>query len=375
MQSAFITNVLISIPDLGYIATMQNFSTRAFRSITLAITLIAVSPLLTASGPTAIKAALKENGKYVNWGATNPTDTTWVRLKFFARRVNNSINGRDGSPPPLQENDGETLRNSHGSLASNVTWIGHATFLIQLGGLSILTDPNWSDKTGPVSFAGPPRLVDPGLALDELPPIDLVVISHNHYDHLDLKTLQALAEMNSETRFLVPENNAELLNSVGIHNVRELNWGQTEVIGNLQVYCMPAQHWSRRSLTDGNEALWSSWSFISRNKHLFFAGDTAYQTHFVAIRDMLGAPDVALLPIGAYEPVAMMKPAHLNPEEAVQAGLDLRAETIVSMHYGTFDLADEPLAEPPIRFYRAARQAGIAESRIWNLKIGETRGF
>jgi len=363
------------MPDLGYIPLMQYFSTRASQFLILAITLMAVSPWLTASDPMTIKAAQNKDGKYVNWGASNPTDTAWVRLKFLARRVNSSINGRDGSPPPRIENDGEMLRGSHGSKASNITWIGHATFLIQLAGLSILTDPNWSDRTGPVSFAGPPRLVDPGLKLEALPPIDLVVISHNHYDHLDLPSLKALAKRNPETRFLVPADNAELLNSVGILNVGEFNWGQTESVGDLQIFCMPAQHWSRRSPLDGNESLWSSWSFVSGNKHLFFAGDTGYQTHFTAIKDTLGPPDVALLPIGAYEPVAMMKPAHLDPEEAVQAGLDLEAETIVSMHYGTFDLADEPLAEPPIRFYRAARQAGIAESRIWNLKIGETRSF
>jgi N-acyl-phosphatidylethanolamine-hydrolysing phospholipase D len=311
------------------------------------------------------------DGRYLSWAEADDKGTLWVRLKFLARRLTNSLTGVANLTPLLYASDNPGLAPP----ANSLTWIGHATFLIRINGVNILTDPIWSAHTGPLSFIGPPRLVKVPIQISELPPIDLVVISHNHFDHLDTPTLRQLAEQNPQTHFLVPADNAHILHDVGITRVSELNWGDGWSIGDLTITCLPAQHWSRRTPWDGNQSLWASWSVQSPDRHLYFAGDTAYQTHFKAIKDALGSPDIALLPIGAYQPVAMMKPSHLDPEEAVQAGLDLGARTIVSMHYGTYDLSDEPIDEPPLRFSQAAETAGYSRADTWNLAIGESRSL
>jgi N-acyl-phosphatidylethanolamine-hydrolysing phospholipase D len=213
------------------------------------------------------------------------------------------------------------------------------------------------------------------VAIADLPPIDFVLISHNHYDHLDLRTLRALAERDPKTRFLVPLGNAKLLREQGIERVEELNWGEETRHGAVAIHCLPAQHWSRRGLGDQNRALWSSWAVVAPDRRFYFAGDTGYFDGFSAIGRALGPFDLAAVPIGAYQPEAMMAQSHLDPEQAVQASRDLRARRALAMHYGTFDLSDEPLDEPPRRFRTAAQAAGIAESDTWVLAIGETRGF
>jgi N-acyl-phosphatidylethanolamine-hydrolysing phospholipase D len=211
--------------------------------------------------------------------------------------------------------------------------------------------------------------------LATLPPIDFVVISHNHYDHLDLPTLRALAKRRAETVFLVPLGNGALLRRAGIERVEELDWGDTRTIGAVTVHCLPNQHWSSRGLTDERKALWSSWSVIGAERRVYFAGDTGLFPELESIGGALGPFDLALLPIGAYEPVPMMRPVHLDPEEAVEAARMLRAERAVAMHFGTFDLTDEPIGEPPVRFREAAAAAGRDADAAWVLRIGETRDF
>lgn len=213
----------------------------------------------------------------------------------------------------------------------------HATFL---------TDPIWSETASPVSFAGPTRLVAPGVKLEDLPPIDFVVISHNHYDHMDLPTLVALAERSPHTRFFVPLDNGDLLRDSGIDNVRELDWGDSETYAGVRVHCLPAQHWSKRGIGDDRTMLWSSWAVVGPERRFYFAGDTGYFDGFARVAAALGPFDLAAVPIGAYEPSAMMRPSHMNPEEAVRAAVDLEARRAVAMHYGTFQLSDEPLEEP-----------------------------
>jgi len=201
------------------------------------------------------------------------------------------------------------------------------------------------------------------------------MISHNHYDHLDLPTLRRLAKRNPQTVFFVPVGNGKLLRKNGIDQVQEMNWGDTVSYKSATIYCLPAQHWSKRSLTDTRKALWSSWAVTGPQRRFFFAGDTGYYSGFKAIGDTLGPFDLAAVPIGAYEPNAMMKASHMNPEEAVQAALDLGANNAVAIHYGTFNLSDEPLAEPPLRFKAAAENTPLANSHSWVLDIGETRTF
>jgi N-acyl-phosphatidylethanolamine-hydrolysing phospholipase D len=297
-----------------------------------------------------------------------------TRFPFFLRRFGTSIVGR-GDGAPRVENDGAFLRENARHSVPTLTWVGHATLLVQMGGASFLTDPTWSRTASPVRWPGPRRFVPPGIDLDDLPPIDFVVVSHNHYDHLDAGTLRRLARRDPETRFLVPLGNGELLRKNGIENVDELDWGEGRRVGGVTVHCLPAQHWSRRGLRDERRALWSSWAMIAPERRFYFAGDSGYFEGYTAIGEALGPFDVAAVPIGAYEPQAMMREAHLDPEQAVQAARDLRAQRAMGMHFGTFDLSDEPLDEPPKRFRAAGRAAGLDDADVWILKIGETREF
>ncbi len=254
-----------------------------------------------------------------------------------------------------------------------VTWIGHATLFIQLDGLNILTDPHWSERASPVSFAGPKRLVPPGLRFDDLPPIHLILISHDHYDHLDLETVRRLEERH-RPRFLVPLGIKGWLEKVGIRNVEELDWWDSRKIQDCLVTCTPVQHFSGRTLWDRNRRLWSGWSVQGTRRHVFFAGDTGYYPElFKEIGRRLGTFDLAAIPIGAYLPAYMMKFVHSTPEQALQIFSDIHAERFLAMHWGTFDLADEPIDDPPKRLEAETHRLGLDSTRIWIMKPGETR--
>lgn len=256
-----------------------------------------------------------------------------------------------------------------------MTWIGHATVLVQMEGVRFLTDPIWSDSPSPIRSLGPRRFVAPGLPIEALPPIDFVLISHNHYDHLDLPTLRALAKRRPETVFLVPIGNGALLQGEDITRVIELDWGETHRYGPLEIHCLPAQHWSKRGLRDDNKSLWASWAVVGKTRRFYFAGDTGYFDGFARIRDALGDFDLAAVPVGAYEPVEMMQPSHLNPEEAVQAAEDMGAQRALAIHFGTFDLSDEALADPPRRFLKRATEGALGRAGAWVFSIGESRPF
>jgi N-acyl-phosphatidylethanolamine-hydrolysing phospholipase D len=215
--------------------------------------------------------------------------------------------------------------------------------------------------------------VAPGLDLESIGRIDFVVISHNHYDHLDLSTLKTLAD--GDTPFLVPLANTETLNRHGIGPLFELDWWESIQIGDARIDCVPARHWSRRAITDMNRSLWGGWVVRIGDRAVYFAGDTGMFPGFVEIGERLGPIDLAMMPIGAYEPRAMMEPAHLNPEEAIAAVLATKAVRSVAMHFGTFELSEEPLHEPPERFVRASEAAGRGSEVDWVFKIGETRKF
>jgi len=338
--------------------------------LALLLSLPATAQDVSTLGP----ARRDADGRFLNTVGALSRGSAGVRFPFFLRRIAGSFRERPGAPASVA-NDGAFLRENARHSNPTVTWIGHATLLVQMDHVTFLTDPIWSDTASPVSFAGPRRFVAPGMALEDLPPIDFVLISHNHYDHLDLPTLTALAARDPATRFFVPLGNAELLRESGIANVDELDWGGSLTHEGVRVTCVPSQHWSGRGLRDERRALWSSWVVTGATRRFYFAGDTGYFAGFPSIARALGPFDLAALPIGAYEPAAMMKPAHLNPEEAVQAALDLDARVAVAIHFGTFDLSDEPLDEPPRRFRDAAAKSALGESGAWVLRIGEMREF
>jgi N-acyl-phosphatidylethanolamine-hydrolysing phospholipase D len=319
-------------------------------------------------------APRSKDGRFTNPIGDLAHGSFGVRFPFMARRLMSAFrSGRDA--PRRVPNDGVFLRQNARHSVPTVTWIGHSTLLVQMEHLTFLTDPIWSDTPSPVPFWGPSRFVAPGIALENLPAIDFVVISHNHYDHLDLPTLEALAQRDADTRFLVPLGNGALLRKRGIERVEEFDWGETTQHEGVTIHCLPAQHWSKRSLTDDHKALWSSWAVTGSGRRFYFAGDTGYFDGFVQIGLALGPFDLAAMPIGAYEPSAMMHESHMNPEEAIQATLDLRARRAVAMHFGTFDLSDEPLDEPLRRFKAAATRTATGAAEAWGLDIGETRAF
>lgn len=226
-----------------------------------------------------------------------------------------------------------------------ITLVNHSTVLLQQLGWNILTDPIWSERASPLSWIGPRRHRKPGVALGDLPPIDAVLISHNHYDHLDLPTLRLLSSRRGAT-FFVPARLVQLLRSENIGPVHELDWGESLSLAGFTIHCVPALHFSSRRLYDRNITLWCGYVIRCRERLVYFAGDTAFGNHFSQIRAAFGAPDLALLPIGAYEPRWFMSPVHMSPEEAVRAHRILGARTSIAIHHGTFQLADEGLDAP-----------------------------
>jgi N-acyl-phosphatidylethanolamine-hydrolysing phospholipase D len=311
-------------------------------------------------------------GRFENWTPGLPRAGPSVTLPFFLRRMTARFRSPEELPQVAPAAAGR-LRANRMPMQPTVTWVGHATLLVQLAGMSFLTDPIWSGAAGPGGVIGARRWRDPGLALEELPPIDFVLISHNHYDHLDLPTLEKLARLHPGARFFVPLENGELLRDAGIRDVVELDWGERRRHGAVTIHCLPAQHWSQRRIADRRRALWSSWAVTGPELRFYFGGDSGAFEGYEKIGRLLGPFDLAALPIGAYEPVEMMRPFHLDPEEAVDAGLALRARRMLGIHFGTFDLADEPAGDPPRRFRAAADRAGVAGEDVWILDIGETR--
>lgn len=312
-----------------------------------------------------------ENRRFRNPGGPIVQAGPWVTLPFFGRRVAARFRTPIGLPRSVAVDIGPL----DSAEAPRATWLGHATVLVQIGGIAFLTDPNWSQTAGPTRFTGAVRLVDPPIAMDALPPIDFVLLSHNHYDHLDLPTLRQLADRNPRLVLFAPLGHTDLLRTVGADRIVEMDWGEWVTFAGVGVHCLPARHWSRRGLFDMKRSLWSSWAVTAGERRFFFAGDTAMFDGFRSIGRALGPFDLAALPIGAYEPVAMMKDSHLNPEEAAAASRELRADRSLAIHYATFDLSDEPHAEPPRRFRKAMAAMGAAEEKVWIVDIGESRRF
>jgi len=261
---------------------------------------------------------------------------------------------------------------------TSVTWISHATALLQINGMNVITDPIFSERASPFSFIGPKRKVPLNIAPEQLPHIDVVVISHNHYDHLDQASVEKLnRQAGGPPLFLVPLGVKEWMAGVGITNVREMDWWDKTSAGTLDISFVPVQHWSARSLTDRSETLWGGWVIKTAGGaphpfSVFFAGDTGYSKDFQDIGRKFGSFDFALIPIGAYAPRWFMQGQHVDPEQAVLIHKDVHAKRSIGIHWGTFELADEPLDEPPQLLAEAVKKAGLPAREFTVLKHGET---
>ena len=329
----------------------------------IAGTVAAVGWALSVPGHRGAASDHFDGRVFANVGAVHPT-RAWKVLKWIATRQRGRwrlTTEPAYGPPPPQEVPGARLR---------VTLVGHATVLIQTGGLSILTDPVWADRCSPVTWAGPRRMRPPGLRFEDLPPIDAVLLSHNHYDHLDVATLRRLAREH-RPRFLVPSGNAAYLASEGIAGAEDLDWWQSTALGSLNVTAVPAQHFSGRGLFDRNRTLWCGFVVQGEGGRVYFAGDTGHGPFLDQLAAKFAPLRLALLPIGAYEPRWFMSPVHMAPDEAVRAHEQLAARTSVGIHYGTFQLADDGELEGAERLRAIVSAAPEPRPRFLLLPFGE----
>jgi N-acyl-phosphatidylethanolamine-hydrolysing phospholipase D len=254
-----------------------------------------------------------------------------------------------------------------------VTWVGHSSVLIQLDGRNILTDPMWSERASPVQFAGPRRWVPPAVGFAELPPLDIVLLSHNHYDHLDDATVRRLTRAHPQATWILPLGLAGFVQQRGARQVIELDWWQEHATPALRIVATPALHFSSRGIGDRGATLWCGFALAAASgRRVFFAGDTGFHPEFARIGERCGPFDVALMPIGAYEPRWFMRYLHMNPEEAVAAFRAVNARVMVPIHWGTFKLTDEAMDEPPVRARAAWNAARLPPDRYRQLAHGET---
>jgi N-acyl-phosphatidylethanolamine-hydrolysing phospholipase D len=309
-------------------------------------------------------AASQVDGRFSNHAGEPAMPGIGVTLPFFARRIWVTLKPRPGAASRVDYDSSAIAREP------SLTWIGHSTFLVRMDGVTFLTDPMFSDRASPVSFTGPRRMIPPGVPLEALPAVNFVLLSHDHYDHADRPSVKRLAERG--VRFVVPVGLGDWVRSAGGQAI-ELDWWQEVELDGVRIHCVPAQHFSGRSLRDQRRRLWAGWVVSGPTRRFYHTGDTGYSADFQEIGRRLGPIDLATVPIGAYLPAAMMHHVHTTPEEALQLAQDVKAHRIVAMHFGTFDLSDEPLNQPPERFRAEAERLGWGADRAWILKVGETR--
>lgn len=332
-------------------------------------------PASAASAP-----AHHRGGTFQNNYLEYAPKSLWQVLSWQLSRARDGVPKPPQQPTPVVAPDLDFVRGNAkagAAMVPAVTWIGHATALLQLGGINVLTDPIFAERASPLSFIGPKRVVPPGVALADLPRIDVVVVSHNHYDHCDVAAMKALtAQPGGPPLYLVPLGLKDLLAAADIPNVQELDWWQSRTVGGVEIVMTPVQHWSGRGINDRLATLWGGYAFFAADQHVFFAGDTGYSQDFADVGKRFAARnggrgfDLALVPIGAYEPRSFMQMAHVNPDESVKIHRDVGARRSVGIHWGTFELTDESLDDPP-RVLAAARQAaGVSEDAFFVLAIG-----
>jgi N-acyl-phosphatidylethanolamine-hydrolysing phospholipase D len=312
----------------------------------------------------------EEGFKNLHTPAISKGPITYLKMKYFG-----------DEPFADHEQDAHLMPNTETKHAQQseqtfddvlITWIGHSTFLIQYRGINILTDPILSQRASPLSFAGPKRLVPLPLSFNDLPPIDYVIISHNHYDHLDLETIQLFG---NSTRYLVPLKLKQWFveQDIAAEHVIEFDWWDKGHFGELEITATPSQHWSARTLFDRNQTLWAAWHIQIADFSLWFAGDTGYNDiQFKEIGQHFKQIDVGLIPIGAYAPRWFMKAQHVNPDEAVKIHQDIKARQSIGMHWGTFQLSAEKMDAPKTELAAALQKYQLSDSDFQTLAIGET---
>ncbi len=294
-------------------------------------------------------------------------------LKWRWQRSGESIPPAESYHFPLATNDPEFLKQNR--TENTVTWIGHSTLLVQINGVNILTDPHFSQRASPFQWIGLKRAVQPGLTIDDLPDLDLVLISHNHYDHLDSDSISRLArqQVNNGTVFAVPLKLKKWFTEKGVENVVELDWWQSESTENYELTAVPMQHWSKRTPITNNDTLWVGWVVKVKKFKFFFLGDTGYAPLFKEIGNRLGPFDLCAIPIGAYEPRWFMKNQHISPPESLLIHKDVNCKQSIGIHWGTFALTDEPLNEPPRVIAELKAKMGISDDEFFVLQHGETK--
>ena len=314
------------------------------------------------------------DGKFRNPEGSPERDPNfkWNMSKWNEEKKKIKIN----IPPDHVINKKEVLENLNKYKNDDyVAWIGHATFLIKLGDTTIITDPVFSKNMGPLIF-GPKRYVDPAVDLNEIPEVNLFLLTHNHYDHLDYQTMLKIMrkQQGNPPLVLVPLKLKKLLQSFGASNVKELEWWESTSYKNLKIHSVPVQHWSNRSFNT-NKTLWCGWIFETNNFKCIFVGDTGYSKDFEAIQKKFGFMDLALIPIGAYAPRWFMKDHHCNVEEAIQIHKDLKSKHSVAMHWGTFQLTDEPMDEPPKLLKKLVVEKKLLEDEFIVMTHGESKNI
>ena len=367
----------INICAIGY------FFNSKLITVTAIASLLALSGCANAQHNPAKPHHTPDGFKNNYTGSVNKSPSDFFRWQY--QRLLDGLPKAPQTPTPTLAPDLAFIQNNAKApnMRPAITWIGHATMLVQANGLNVLTDPMLSERASPVQSFGPKRAQAPGLSIEQLPPIDVVLISHNHYDHLDKNTVLALANhAQAATLFIVPLGVKAWFDDAGIKNVKELDWWDKVDVKGVEFNFTPVQHWSARGLGDRSQTLWGGWAVFGQQTHWYFIGDTGYSQDFNDTQKRFadrqtpakgGGFDLALIPVGAYEPRWFMKEQHVNPAEAVQIHHDLKAKRSVGVHWGTFSLTDEPLDQPPKDLAIALRERGLPPDAFTVMAIGETR--
>lgn len=337
------------------------------KNIIISILLLQITPMTSAQDKQT-PAHHTDDGFRNPW----PTYSEHGFSDFVKWKRERSKSGKSQHPDSLKfefvPNDGSFLRDN--SDRFTVTWISHSTILFQIGGLNILTDPMWSDRASPVQWFGPQRYTPPALKIDDLPPIDVVVISHDHFDHLDKSTIKQLG---NRPHYFVPLRIGNILNKWGIDNWTELDWWESAEYREAEFSCVPSQHFSARSPFGSNRTLWCGWVIKSPQADVCFIGDSGWFPGFKEIGDKYGPFDLAALPIGAYLPKWFMSPVHVDPSQALDACFDLRADRMIAHHWGTFGLADDSPGLAPKMFREEVSRRKLDPAKFFLLRHGETQ--